>query len=135
MEKENRAGGFLQRPGFVRFMLFWLAIEYVALSFGKNFFLGTILVDTEWTRWARYTGVGGISLWILVSAWLLYLALFRKWQYAAAFVIVIVAPILYSYTLPAVLLTPENEWVTRTAAWISVLILLSIIVKAFTRKK
>ena len=135
MEKENKTVVFLQRLGIVRFILLWLAIEYVAFLSGKNFFLGAILADTEWTRWSQYTGVAGISLWLLISGWFLYLGLFRKWQYTLVFVIVIVAPILYSYTLPTVTIEPENEWVARTAAWISVLILLSTVVKEFTRKK
>jgi hypothetical protein len=118
-------------------ILFWLAIEYVAFLLGYNFFLGNLLIDTGWTRWSHYTGVGGISLWILISCLFLYLALFRKWPYTVVFAIVIVGPILYSYTLPSEpVAEPGNgEWVARTAAWVSVLVLLSAVIKVLTRKK
>lgn len=130
MAKENKLD-FLRRFGALPLILFWLAVEYVA-----GFYIGSILGSSEWTRWSIYTGLGGISFWILISCYLLYLALFRKWQYTIVLVIVIVGPILYSYTLqPDPATGPQNEWVGRTAAWISVLILLSSIVKEYTRKK
>ena len=132
---------FLRRLGKLPLILLWLAVEYIALWFGENFFLGRAFAEKEeWIRWATYTGFSGVSLWILIANLLLYRADFLdgrpKWIYAAVFVIVIVGPILYSYTLPPKpAIEVENEWIARTAAWISVLILLSAFVKQFIRKK
>jgi hypothetical protein len=130
MEKENKTS-FLRRLGVVPLILFWLAAEYLT-----GYYIGSLLHSSTWTRWSVYTGFGGISLWILTSSFLLYLALFRKWQYTIPLVIVIVGPILYSYTLQSSAGTEvHDEWIGRTAAWISVLVLISFTVKEFTRKK
>ena len=129
---------FLKRLGKVPLILFWLTLEYIALEFNGDFSLANALVaKSEWLRWTKYTGVSGASLWILLANLFLYFGLFRKWPHTVVFVIVIVGPILYSYTLPSEAMTkPENgEWVARTSAWISVLVLLSAVVKELIRKK
>lgn len=122
---------FLERFGAFQLILFWLAIEYIT-----SMRLGWILSRTDWIRWAQFTGYSGVSLWILIIMLLLYYILFRKglkWLYAALLVIVILAPILYSYSLPPA--NVSDEWVARTAAWISVLVLISAVVKELIRKK
>jgi hypothetical protein len=134
----------LKQLGKLPLILFWLAIEYLMLKFaGENGFFLADAVSSKpgWLRWTIYTGYTGASLWILVVNLCVYLALFRKWQYAAILVIVIVGPILYSYSLPpdpGLRMEPHQgngEWIPRTAAWISVLILLSAFTKEFIRKK
>jgi len=142
---------FLRRLGKLPLILFWLAIEYLF----HTPFLGEIFLSKpEWIRWATFTGYSGVSLWILLANLFLYLGLFQKWPYTVVFVIVIVGPILYSYTLqsdyvarltmlllymndpsPTEGYNARGEWIPRTAAWISVLILASVIVKANIRKK
>lgn len=149
-----------KRLGTLPLVLFWLALEYIALSVNMfTFFLADLLSwQSEWLRWTRYTGYLGTSFWILIVLLLLYFSFFRngfKWSYLVVCVIVIVGPILYSYTLQvepvtkmemirayAISLNPvdspyakNGEWVARTAAWISVLVLLSAVVKEFVRKK
>jgi hypothetical protein len=135
---------FLKRVGKLPLILFWLGIEYLILKFSDD--NGFILADAirskqDWLRWTAYTGYAGASLWILAVNLCLYLTLFRNWKYAALLVIVIVGPILYSYSLPpdrGLKMEPHEgtgEWIPRTAAWISVLILLSVFVKEFIRKK
>lgn len=131
---------FLRRLGKLPLILFWLAIEYIAYSVGENFSLGNAIIEKiNFIRWEKYTGLSGVSLWILfVNLSVYYSDLWRgvKWGYAVAAVIVFVGPILYSYTLPSEpVVEGGNEWVARTAAWISVLVLLSAIVKEFIRKK
>lgn len=125
---------FLKRFGKFQWILLWLAIEYLT-----SIRLGWVLSGTDWVRWVQFTGYSGVSLWMLVVALLLYYAVLQdglKWAYAVAFVIVIVGPILYSYSLPTgAPAEVENEWVSRTAAWISVLVLLSAVVKELTMKK
>lgn len=153
--------GLGSRLGKLTLILFWLAMEYLILKFfaGKPvFFLADVVyLKTDWLHWTNSTGYLGASLWILTANLFLYLGLFRnglRVAYLFAFVIVIVGPIFYSYTLQSdyvarlnMLLLYMNdpasaegynasgEWIPRTAAWISVLILLSAFVKANIKKK
>lgn len=129
---------FLKRLGKLPLILFWLMIEYLALSVNGDLSLSNAFAEkNEWVRWTKYTGFSGASLWVLLANLFLYFGLFRKWPYTVVFVIVIVGPIFYSYTLPSetVTETENGEWVARTAAWISVLVLLSAVVKELIRKK
>ncbi|HMJ69929.1 MAG TPA: hypothetical protein VK508_13585 [Cyclobacteriaceae bacterium] len=149
------------RLGKLPLILFWLAIEYVMLKFFADkrvFFLADVVYGkTDWLRWTNSTGYLGASLWILLANFVLYLGLFQKGLrigFLVIFLIVILGPILYSYTLQSdyvarlnMLLLYMNdpttaegynargEWIPRTAAWISVLILLSAFVKDNIRKK
>jgi apolipoprotein N-acyltransferase len=149
------------RFGKLPLILFWLAIEYVMLKFFADkqvFFLAdAVYGKTAWLRWTSSTGYLGASLWILVANFVLYLGLLQKGLrpvFLLIFLIVILGPILYSYTLQSdyvarlnmLLLYMNNpasadgynargEWIPRTAAWISVLILLSAFVKDNIRKK
>jgi hypothetical protein len=147
--------------GKLPLILFWLATEYLLLKFFADkpvFFLAdAVYGKTDWLRWTNSTGYLGASLWILTANFALYLGLFQKGlrvAYLVIFLIVIVGPIFYSYTLQSdyvarlnMLLLYMNdpasaegynargEWIPRTAAWISVLILLSAFVKDNIRKK
>jgi hypothetical protein len=143
-------------------VFFWLAFEYLELKFfpdkGVFFLADAVYSKTEWLRWTNSTGYLGASLWILLANYFLYLALLRnglRVAYLVVFLIVIVGPILYSYTLQSDYVARLNmlllymgdpaptagdynergEWIPRTAAWLSVLILLSTIVKNNIRKK
>lgn len=130
--------------GKLSLILFWLAMEYILLKFFLNHgvsFLGSALnAKREWLYWTKWTGSLGVSLWVLIANWVLYLGLLKnglRIPYLLLFLIVIVGPIFYSYTLRADFAkgTADGEWIPRTAAWISVLILLSAIVKDYIRKK
>ncbi len=124
---------FIKRLGKFQLILLWLGIEYLT-----SIRLGKILAGTDWIRWVQFTGYSGVSLWILIMVLLFYYAVLQnglKWGYAVALVIVIVGPILYSYSLTPDPVPVADEWVARTAAWISVLVLLSAIVKEIIRKK
>ncbi|HZY77981.1 MAG TPA: hypothetical protein VFE50_00565 [Cyclobacteriaceae bacterium] len=142
-------------------IFFWLALEYLELKFFADkhvFFLADAVYEkTEWLRWTNWTGYLGASLWILLANYFLYLGLLQnglRVPYLVVFLIVIVGPILYSYTLQSdyvarlnMLLLYMNgptstegynargEWIPRTAAWISVLILISAVVRNNIRKK
>lgn len=147
--------------GKLTLVIFWLAMEYLLLKFlpaRPVFFLAdAVYLKVEWLRWTNSTGYLGASLWILLANLLLYLGLFRsglRIGYLIAFLIVILGPIFYSYTLQTDYATrlqmillymdgptradgyqARGEWIPRTAAWISVLILLSAFVKDNIRKK
>jgi apolipoprotein N-acyltransferase len=153
--------GLGSRLGKLTLIIFWLATEYLLVKFFANkpvFFLAdAVYAKTAWLRWTNSTGYLGASLWILVANLFFYLGLLRNglriW-YLLVFLIVILGPIFYSYTLqtdyatrlhmlllymndptPAEGYNARGEWIPRTAAWISVLILLSAFVKDNIRKK
>lgn len=148
--------------GKLPLILFWLALEYVFLKLhftNQVLFLADALqLKKEWYAWTDKTGYLGISLWILVVNFALYLGTLQQGirvPYLVLFLVLLVAPIVYSYTLTneSVLGRAEmevlyqtnqaasssyqdkGEWITRTAAWISVLIILFAIVKHNTAKK
>ena len=150
------------RLGKLPLLLFWLGLEYVALklSFGDRvkFLADGFLLQESWWRWTEVTGYLGISLWVLLSNWLFYLSfLQRGWNALAfaAFVLAVAGPIAYSllgnfspiqrsdmlafYTAggnPSTAAYAEKgEWIPRTAAWVSVLIMLFALVKSNISKK
>lgn len=143
-------------------IFFWLALEYLELKFFPDkhvmFLADAVYEKTEWLRWTNSTGYLGASLWILLANLFLYLGLLQnglRVPYLVVFLIVILGPIFYSYTLQSdyvarlnmILLYMDDpapttggynergEWIPRTAAWISVLILISAIVTNNIRKK
>jgi len=149
------------RLGRLPLIAFLLSIEYVGLKAGAGssmvFLADALRFKPDWVRWTADTGYLGISLWILLTNHLLYLGMFRKgWSVAwlLAFTVAVSGPIIYSYTLAtpgidkATMLAmygpgePETgiyslraEWIPRTAAWISALILVFAFVKSYIQKK
>ncbi len=149
------------RTGKITLILFWLAIEYLALKFSPSraLFLADALAHTpEWTRWSVYTGYLGATLWILAVNACFYFSLLQEGSlrggWLVAGIVMLAGPILYSYLLKEPPITREimvnlygnmlregdvtylarGEWVVRTASWISTLILLFTFVKHQTRK-
>jgi hypothetical protein len=153
------------RLGKLPLVLFWLALEYLFLKLPpfktESLFLADgLALKPDWFRWTIQTGYIGVSCWILFSNLIFYHAAFQKGfqlPYAIGFCVVVAAPLIYSYTLnepgiergtmealyahleqpqdiPAFYLG-KGEWTARTAAWISVLIVLFALVKSNTRKK
>jgi hypothetical protein len=149
------------RLGRIPLIAFLLSLEYVGLKSGAGssmvFLADALRFKPEWVRWTFETGYLGISLWILAANHLLYLGLFRKgWSpgWLIGFVIAVIGPIVYSYTLTikgvdrtTMLLLYQQvasgagqyslsgEWIPRTAAWISALILVFAFVKSYIQKK
>lgn len=141
--------------------IFWLAIEYVLLKwspFPINFLADLFYLKPEWTAWNTSTGYLGASLWVLTTNTLLYQAVLTErkvnWIFVVLFLIAVVAPIVYSYIIEInpisreqmiqLYASPPNEtseytlkgeFIPRTAAWVSVLILLFTLVKRKTTKK
>lgn len=151
------------RLGKLPLVFFWLAIEYVFLKINwpsnSLFLADSFSLKSDWTTWTLQTGYLGISCWILLCNLILYYALFRggklNWFLLALFFTCVIGPVVFSYVkgetgitrenmmslyrennneLPVVYLT-RAEFIPRTAAWVSVLIVLFALVKNKTKKK
>ncbi len=149
------------RAGKLTILLFWLALEYVLLKTFPDhaIFLGdTLKLVPHWMRWNTHTGFLGGSLWILLTNLAVYQAVMSKepfqWPWIASAVICLTAPFAYSYGLKTSPLTHDDmmnfyttsgavtdltylargEFVVRTAAWVSTLVLLFTFVKHQTSK-
>ena len=111
-----------------------------------------------WTRWNIFTGYTGATLWILLPNLLFYQALFKlekiNWIMCIVAVLIILGPLVYSlYSSNAALAKADvlnfysgrmeyhsayseyGELISRTGAWVSLLILIFTVVKAMTKKK
>lgn len=149
------------RAGKITIILFWLALEYVFLILkpDSSFYLADALrLQPTWTRWNIHTGYLGSSCWILLVNACAYNTYFSRsgfhWPWLAGCVILLLGPITYSFFLdmapisrsvmvsvyggrmivPDVAYLAHGEWVVRTAAWLSILILLYTFVKKQTKK-
>ncbi len=150
----QRLGGWMGKFAIV---FFWLGIEYVFLKLpwrNQFTFLGDALaLKTDWLGWTQYTGYLGSSCWILLANLLVYLGLFRagkiNWFFIVLALLWITAPIAFSYwragqaisRTDMIFLYDGNnsslnknyirlgEVIPRTAAGISVLILLVAVIR------
>jgi len=139
-----------------------IALEFLLLKFLTQtdpFFLADFVrYKPEWTRWNMYTGYLGTSLWIMATNLLMYQAIFKSGKVNILFALIgvlsIVVPILYSLQLendtitkqemlnaysinPSSLknaYTPYGELISRTGAWVSILIIIFTLVRIKTRK-
>ncbi len=151
-----------ERLGKFTILFFWLGLEYIALKLpwrsNVTFLSEVFNLHTSWTRWTTFTGYLGISLWILVVNLMVYLSLLKSgfniyWLLAA--LAMLIAPVVYSYYFlltnginhqqmislyggasgSAINYAKQGELVSRTGAWISVVIMLLALVKTQTKKK
>ena len=148
-----------QQAGIFTIVLFWLALEFIGLKAapGDTIFLADLLhLKPVWVRWNLATGYLGASLWILLCNAFLCKAWMTgdkfNWLFLILFVLTVTTPMAYSYTLDENALDkaqmvrfyrhndiqglPEAyirnaEWIARTAAWVSVFMVLY----SFVRKK
>ena len=142
-------------------IIFWLALEYLLLKSGqgrRTIFLADLIGLKEgWIKWNHHTGYLGGSLWILLVNWLMAKTFLRgKFNgiLMMMVLILIAAPLWYAWQHPAEVISRnqmialyENaasgasaygnrgEWIVRTAAWVSVLVVLFSIVRTRTKKK
>jgi hypothetical protein len=149
------------KAGKITIILFWLSLEYLLLKIdaARSVYLADALqLKTEWIRWNVNTGYLGASLWILVVNFLVYQTLFSKtalqWHWILLTVVVLVGPVVYSYLQSAslsrmtmlnlydlddktgnVTYLARGEFVVRTAAWVSTLIILFTFIKGQTTKR
>ncbi len=150
------------RVGKVTIVFFWLAIEYILLKVmpDSSVFLADVLQQEPlWVRWNIHTGYLGTSCWILMTNLLVYQTLLSRnpfqWHWIIVTVVFLGAPFLYSNTLENsaisrsemlnlysptgssedVTYLARGEFVVRTAAWLSTLILLFTFVKNQTIRR
>ena len=149
------------RLGKFTVIFFWLGIEYILLKLPWReqivYLADVTQLRPEWMKWNGYTGYLGSSLWILSTNLLLYMAVFKgklNWYLLALTFICLTTPVIYSLIIKiegvtrlqmislysnvkveSINYAKRGELVTRTAAWISVLIVLLALVKSQTKKK
>lgn len=149
--------------GVLPLALFWLALEYIFLKLqwpGNGWFLADLLSKRpEWTAWMASQGYLAASVWLLVTNLLAWGAFFRgkvNVPMLMAFIAAVGVPIILSYmqapfdnaisrgemmsyyageTSPAGDYGQRGEWLGRTSAWVSVLVLLFAFVRRKTNKK
>jgi len=121
-------------------------------------FLADVLASKSiWTRWNTYTGYTGASLWILLTNLLFYQVFFKtqkiNWFLLTLAVMMILVPIIYSLNISANALARDDvvslysnagthhsnysqrgELISRTGAWVSVLIIIFTILKGQIKK-
>ncbi|MEJ0054847.1 MAG: hypothetical protein WDN75_03870 [Bacteroidota bacterium] len=149
------------RAGKITIILLWLAAEYVFLkirSVESNFLADTLRLHPDWMKWNIHTGYLGGSLWVLLTNLIVYQTVFSKspfrWYWIILTSIFLFGPAVYSHFVDFNPITRQDlvilyneklivedvtylargEFVVRTAAWISTLILLFTFVKSLTTK-
>lgn len=150
------------RVGKITVILFWLAIEYILLKVRlseSTFLADSLRLQGDWARWNIHTGYLGSTLWILMTNLMVYETFLSdkpfQWYSIALAVLFLFGPIAYSYTLDNapidrttmlslyegnpgmedVTYLARGEFMVRTAAWISTLILLFTFVKSQTNSR
>lgn len=150
------------RTGKITILIFWLAIEYLFLKFNPEtciFLADTLRLQSAWTRWNIHTGFLGGTLWILLVNWSVYKSFLTgdgfRWFWLLSALILLLGPIIYSYQLDNASITHQEmvnayssvpikedvnylangEFIVRTAAWLSTLILLFTFAKSQTTKR
>lgn len=150
------------RLGKFTIIIFWLGIEYVLVKLPYRntvlFLADALQLQSDWQSWNQYTGYLGSSLWILIVNLFLYLALLKgdkiNWFHFALAILLLAGPISFSYFNEGNALTrvemndlyggnittldkeyvEHGELIPRTAAWVTVLILLLSLIKSKTKK-
>ena len=147
------------KASLIVILFFWLAIEYILLKIYPKYFLADLFIlKPEWSRWTAQTGYLGVSLWILSTNALLFKALLTEekinWLMLILFLAMVIGPFTVSHVSAAYPITRQTmlavysnsetgdpgykssaEWIARTSAWISVLIVLFTFVKQKTKRK
>lgn len=143
-------------------ILYWLAAEFLFLVLAPSqfaFLADSLALKSDWVRWSRHTGYHGVTAWILLCNLLLFVGLLKQkkvqWAGLVFFVIALALPLWYSHQLAEPGITrsdmvnhysgtsvnlPEpylnqGEFVSRTASWISLLILVFSFVKNKVKQK
>jgi hypothetical protein len=143
-------------------VLFILGMEYTLLKFMTDHnpvFLADLLkYKLTWTRWNILTGYTGATLWILLANLLFYHALFKlekiNWVLCVVAVLIVLGPLIYSLISSNAALvkadvlsfysgqkeyhsdySKHGELISRTAAGVSLLILIFAAIKTMIKKK
>ncbi len=149
------------RTGKFIIIILWLGIEYALVKIQWTdqiiFLADALQIKNNWLRWNNETGYLGASAWILLANWIFYAGTLRNglnWFLIFLALAVVTGPIVYSLMLDAkpilrtemielyrdnsvadVGYSAKGELVTRTCAWLSLLIVLFAVVKSRVTKK
>jgi len=152
------------RLGKFTIIFFWLALEYLMLKLpwrNDFYFLADSLeLQSSWWKWNADIGYLSISIWVLIVNLIFYLAVLKSssinWYLVVLAVLLVAGPVIYSiFSLNEPGLNREQmialyasgteaitenykdrgELIARTAAWVSVLIILLALVKNKIKKK
>lgn len=142
-------------------IFFILAMEYFFLKVMTKptpvFLADLIKYKMTWTRWNVFTGYSGATLWILFSNLLFYQALFKEekinWAMCIVASLTVIGPIVYSLISTETALakadvlsfysdngyvnstySQHGELISRTGAWVSLLIIIFTLIKGTTKK-
>lgn len=120
------------------------------------FIADLMMTRPEWLKWNLHAGYLAVSAWILISNWLGYLLISKpfRWIILILLFVVIASPIIYSLLADTSGITRSDvislyttglqsdsaysqygEWIGRTSAWVSVLVLLFSMIRYKTKKK
>lgn len=152
--------------GLLTLIIYWLSLEYVALKLNpalSHYLLGASFDYVSFISWSNYSGLTGITAWLLAANVLVYISLFKdggilegqiRWLTISYSIILIALPIIISsfielspevitpeiaqrfYSEKPVDLTPYNtngEIFGRSSAWVAVLIIIYAFVKRKTK--
>ncbi|MEX2336287.1 MAG: hypothetical protein WD555_03350 [Fulvivirga sp.] len=149
------------RLGFLTFVIYWLAIEFLMLQVCpefSRFFLATAFNEhSSLISWNIHTGFMGVSLWILLVNILFYHAIFKddaifngniKWRKMAFTLVIICVPFFFNTGGDAIIrqdllqglpamekqISGSGEYIGKTATWVSILLLLYSFVKREIKK-
>lgn len=152
------------RLGKFTIIFLWLGLEYLMLKLPwKNDFLflaDALKLKPDWWKWNNEIGYLSVSLWILVVNLFFFMGFFKSdtinWFFVALALLLVVIPIIYStYHLDSPGINREQmislyngnvgnfsknyqdrgELITRSSAWVSILIVLLALVKNKVKKK
>lgn len=152
------------RIGKFTIIFFWLGLEYLMLKLPwRNDFIflaDALQLQANWWKWNIELGYLAGSLWILITNLIFYIAFFKSslinWTMIILGTILVAGPIMYAILYldttginrdwMIALYNGENdiinenyknrgELITRSSAWVSVLIILLALVKNKTKKK
>jgi hypothetical protein len=149
--------GELNKFGLI---LFVLAMEYLILKLlteNNPVVLADLLkYKPPWVRWNTFTGYTGTTLWILIANLTFYEAFFKSkqinWALCIAACFIVLLPIMYSVSNSYESLSKADvlgfyslgtqysdrpqygELISRSGAWVSLLIIIFTVVKGMTKK-
>lgn len=156
-------GYIVPRFSRIHIVFFWFALQYIFMHVLPSPFLFFIAdapsIPASWVSWNIKTGFLGISLWIFIVNGLIYRNFpprsIRNWIYLTIAVLIFAVPVIISREMANSPLTAQDmlllyqgayqehpgynysdfgEIIARTAAWISVLVIIFTLVKIKTRK-
>ncbi|UII28665.1 hypothetical protein LVD15_09640 [Fulvivirga maritima] len=148
------------RIGLFTILIYWLAIEYLLYRYiptFANYFLGAVFShDTYLISWDLYTGLQGVSFWIILVNILFYFALFKdlaifnskiRWLSIIYTLVIVVIPFAMNISSEAIIpidlismeaaskqLTGSGEYLGKNAVWVSILMICYGFVQRKTKK-